>query len=116
MRRRRGGGGPEPSWHLSAEFKQPDPRGAAVCHRSHSRGARSGRLTPSRCIPGRSLKTARPDSDQVRTDAGKATAVAVSVSAFSLSVLLVWWFPTFWFTHTDSAQGHFWLAEQTNVV
>jgi len=43
-------------------------------------------------------------------------AIAVSVSACSLSVLLVWWFPTFWYTHTDSAQGHFWLVEQTNVV
>ncbi len=46
----------------------------------------------------------------------KANSIAFSVSLFSLAVLLVWFFPSFWFTHTDSGQGYFWLAEQTNVV
>jgi len=34
----------------------------------------------------------------------------------SLSVLLVWAFPRFWYSKTDPHQGYFWLAEQKQIA
>ncbi|PYM11058.1 MAG: hypothetical protein DME18_15035 [Verrucomicrobia bacterium] len=46
----------------------------------------------------------------------KAKAVVLSAAVFSMSVLLVWFFPKFWFARSDPEQGYFWLSEQTNVA
>jgi hypothetical protein len=47
--------------------------------------------------------------------AGTKTII-LSTAIFSFAVLLVGFFPKFWFTRTNPAEGYFWLAEQTNVA
>lgn len=34
---------------------------------------------------------------------------------FVLAILGVWFFPIFWYTHTDERQGYFWFAEQSVI-
>jgi hypothetical protein len=43
-------------------------------------------------------------------------AIYLSTGLFSLLVLLLWQFPSFWYTRSDPQLGSFWLAERTNVT
>src|SRR5438034_1055855 len=43
--------------------------------------------------------------------------IVISVTVvFSLSILLCWSFPHFWYTKVDTRQKRVWFAEQTNIV
>ena len=46
----------------------------------------------------------------------KTKHVFATTFLMSLSVLLVWGFPRFWYSKTDPRQGYFWLAEQNQIA
>jgi hypothetical protein len=43
-------------------------------------------------------------------------AVLWSVGLLSAVILLLWGFPSVWYTRSDAQLGHFWLNEQTNLT
>jgi hypothetical protein len=48
--------------------------------------------------------------------ADRFRAALWSVGLLSVLTLILWGFPAFWYTKTDSQLGHFWLTEETNVT
>ena len=107
---------PEGSWPLRARAKngeealhEPSPGSGVSAERRNSWEQRPAALC-------RDAATPRPVSEMFLPKAIKAKAVVLSAAGFSMSVLLVWFFPKFWFARSDPAQGYFWLSEQTNVA